>query len=1111
MLNKIIRFSLNNKLFVLLGVVLLTVGGLYTMQQMDVDVFPDLTAPTVVVMTDAHGLSAEEVERLVTFPIETAVNGATDVRRVRSASLQGSSFVWVEFDWGADIFKARQIVSEKMVTLTGALPAGIVPVLAPQSSVMGEILFVGLQTDGTDAARKNAGQDTGTNELSQTNGRDGARKNAGQDTGTNELSQTNGRDGARPVSTEMDLRTLADWTVKPAILATGGVSQVTIIGGDYKQYQILADPQKMDIYGVSMNELAQVGRTMSVNSSGGVLRDFGNEYALRGMARTNDLDELGATFIKTVNGNPVVVSDVADVVIGSAVKMGYASQNGKPAVILSISKQPNINTLNVTENIERNLAAIQKSLPADVTIDTKIFRQADFIESSVNNVGRALIEGAIFVIVILFLFLGSFRTTLISVIAIPLSLLGSVIVLYLLGMNINTMTLGGMCIAIGSLVDDAIIDVENVYKRLRQNHRKPIDERQTVFNIVFEASKEIRASILNATFIIIVAFVPLFFLSGMEGRMLKPLGVAYIVSLFMSLIVAMTVTPLLCKLMLSDKKYLDKKEKDSRLTRILTTAYGSSLAWTLRNKKTVLYSTMAVFIVSVVLFFTMGQSFLPEFNEGSLTISAVTKPGVSLEENNRIGNLIETELLQIPEVTSTARRTGRGELDEHSQTTNSAEIDVNFQLNDRSREAFMEEVRQTLANVPGIASTVGQPLGHRIDHILSGTRANIAIKLFGTDLSSLFMLGNNIQNSIQGIEGLVDVSVEQQTETPQLQIRANRGMLARYGITIEDFNRFVEHAFAGEKLADIYEGQRSFDLVLRLNKNYTESIDGIRGALIDIGNGRKIPLEDIADIVSAGGASSISRENVQRKIVVSANVSGRDLKSVVGDIQKNIEQNINLPDGYRIEYGGQFESAANASRTLFVASLIAICVIFLLLYGEFKNLTLAAIVLLNLPLALIGGVLAIFFTSEIVSIPSIIGFITLFGIATRNGILLVSNYESGMRNEELGIRNYELGMRNEELGMRNQESGITNDESGMRNVELRIDEVIMQGSLDRLNPILMTALTAALALIPLVLQGDKAGNEIQSPMAVVVLGGLLTSTLLNIYIVPIVYEFFRKK
>lgn len=1024
MLNKIINYSLNNKLFVLLGAVLLIVGGLFTVQKMDVDVFPDLTAPTVAVMTDAHGMSAEEVERLVTFHIETSVNGATNVRRVRSASMQGYSFVWVEFDWGADIFKARQVVSEKMVTLGSVLPEGIVPVLAPQSSIMGEILFIGLKSDST---------------------------------------------------SQMELRTLAEWVVKPAILATGGVSQVTIIGGDYKQYQLLADPQKMDFLGVSMNELAQAGRSFSANSSGGVVRDFGNEYMIRGMARSNDLEELGNTHIKTVNNRPVVVSDVAEVVIGSAVKYGYASENAEPAVIIAVSKQPNINTLKVTENIEKNLGEIGKSLPRDVVMNTRIFRQADFIESSVRNVGSAMLEGALFVVVILFLFLASFRTTIISIVAIPLSLFGTVIVLHFLGMNINTMTLGGMTIAIGSLVDDAIIDVENVYKRLRQNHRKPREERRPVFDIVLNASIEIRASILNATLIIMVAFIPLFFLTGMEGRMLKPLGVAFIVALFMSLIVAMTVTPLMCKLLLSNEKYLDKNKADSWLTVRLTSLYEKSLEWVLRNKKKVLYPTIGLFLVSVGLFFTMGRSFLPEFNEGALVITAVTKPGVSLEETNRLGDLMETELLKIPEVASTARRTGRGELDEHSQTSNSSEIDVQFRLTKRSNEEFMKEVRNVLAAVPGMAVTVGQPLGHRIDHMLSGTRASIAIKLFGTDLSDLFMLGNQIQHSIKGIDGLVDVSVEQQTETPQLQLRANRGMLSKYGISVEDFNRFVELAFAGEKLADIYEGQRSFELILRLNGNYTESIDRVRSALIDVGSGRKVPLEEIADIVSVGGPSSISRENVQRKIVVSANTSGRDLKSVVNDIRQNIEENVVLPEGYRIEYGGQFETAANATRTLLIASLLAVCVIFLLLYGEFKDLTLSAIVLLNLPLALIGGVLAVFFTSGVISIPSIIGFITLFGIATRNGILLISRYQHMQQDGE------------------------------------PLHQRVLHGSTDRLNPILMTALTAALALIPLVFQGGKPGNEIQSPMAVVVLGGLLTSTILNIFIVPIVYETIEKK
>lgn len=1025
MLNNVIKFSLNNRYLVLLCSVLLVVFGMRTASNMDVDVFPDLTAPTVVVMTDAHGMASEEVERLVTFPIETAMNGATDVRRVRSSSAQGFSFVWVEFDWGTDIFKARQIVSEKLISVTSSMPLGVgQPVLAPQSSVMGEIFFIGMQADSTSM---------------------------------------------------MELRTIAEWNVKPLILATGGVSQVTIIGGDYKQYQVLANPQKMKYFQVSMAELAEVCKGISQNSTGGIIRQFGNEYVVRGMARSADLDALGDSYLKSINGKPVRMNDVAEVVIGSAPKMGYASENGKPAIIISVSKQPSSNTLAVTQRMEENLAVLQKTLPADVKLDTKIFRQADFIETSVNNVQNALIEGGIFVIIVLFVFLGSFRTTVISLLAIPLSLLGAILVLKMLGMTINTMSLGGMAIAIGSLVDDAIIDVENVYKRLRQNRMKPETERQTAFTVVFEASKEIRASILNATLIIMVAFLPLFFLSGMEGRMLQPLGISFVVSLFVSLIVAMTLTPLLSKMLLSDEKYLAKNEKEKWLVRKLTSYYEASLTWSLQHKKTVLFSTLGLFVATLLVFSTFGRSFLPEFNEGALTLSVITKPGTSLEESNRLGTLVENEMLVIPEVSSTARRTGRGELDEHSQTTNSAEIDINFKLKERSQEEFLAEVRSSLARIPGIAYTVGQPLGHRIDHMLSGTRANIAIKLFGTDLNRLFSLGNQVKSAVGGIEGLVDVNVDQQIEIPQLQIRANRAMLAQYGITIGQFNEFVDISFGGEKLADIYEGQRSFDLVLRLNKDYTETTEGIRSALIDTYDGKKVPLEQVADIISVSGPSSISRENVQRKIVISANVAGRDLRSVVNEIQHTINQQIVLPEGYRIEYGGQFESEAKASNTLMLTSLLAILIIFLLLFQEFKNFKLAGIILLNLPLALIGGVFAIWITSAVLSIPAIIGFITLFGLATRNGILLISNYQ---KLEKQGIS---------------------------------LLETVTKGSSDRLNAILMTALTAALALIPMAFKGDLAGNEIQSPMAKVILGGLLTSTLLNIYIVPIVYSILNHR
>lgn len=1025
MLNNIIRFSLNNKYFILFCSVALIVVGTRTASRMDVDVFPDLTAPTVVVMTDAHGMASEEVERLVTFPIETAVNGGTDVRRVRSSSAYGFSFVWVEFDWGTDVFKARQIVSEKLISVTSQMPLGVgQPMLAPQSSVMGEILFIGMQADSTSM---------------------------------------------------MDLRTIAEWNVKPLVLATGGVSQVTIIGGDYKQYQVLADPYKMSYFGVSMSELAEVCQSMSRNSTGSVVRQFGNEYVVRGIGRTSELETLANSYIKSSHNKPVRVRDVAAVQIGSAVKMGYAAENAKPAVIISISKQPNINTIDVTNRIQANLEVLQKTLPPDVRLDTGIFRQADFIETSVNNVQKALIEGSILVVIILFLFLGSFRTTLISLLAIPLSLLGAIVVLKLLGMNINTMSLGGMAIAIGSLVDDAIIDVENVYKRLRQNQQFPELKRRSAFDVVFEASKEIRASILNATLIIMVAFLPLFFLTGMEGRMLKPLGISFIVSLFVSLIVAMTLTPLLSKMLLSNEKYLKNNEKEKWLVRKLSAAYEKALNWSLNHRRIIVFSTLTMLVFALIALSGLGRSFLPAFNEGSLTIGVVTKPGTSLEESNKIGNLVEMELLSVPEVEHTARRTGRGELDEHSQTTNSAEIDVKFMLDNRNSDAFLEDVRDKLAHVPGIAYTVGQPLGHRIDHMLSGTRANIAIKLFGTDLNRMFAIGNQIKAAISGIDGLVDVNVDQQVEIPQIQIRPNRDMLAEYGITPGQFNQFIDIAFGGEKQADIYEGQRSFDLILRLNEDFTESIDGIKSALIETGNGKKVPLEQVADVVSVAGPSSISRENVQRKVVISANVAERDLRGVVNDIQANIEGEIDLPEGYRIEYGGQFESEAAASRTLLLTSLLAVLLIFFLLFQEFKDFKLAGIILLNLPLALIGGVFSIYFTSGILSIPAIIGFITLFGIATRNGILLISNYQK-------------------------LDSGTGS-----------LKEMIIKGSSDRLNAILMTALTAALALIPLALNGDLSGNEIQSPMAKVILGGLLTSTMLNIFVVPVVYFELRKR
>ncbi|MEZ4963403.1 MAG: efflux RND transporter permease subunit [Saprospiraceae bacterium] len=1029
MLNNIIQFSLQNRLMVLAAAVLLLVWGSYTASQMEVDVFPDLTAPTVVVMTESHGMAPEEVEKLVSFPLESALNGATNVRRVRSSSSAGISIVWVEFEWGTDIYIARQIVNERLPSVSERLPEGVGnPTLAPQSSIMGEIMLIAVTADSTSL---------------------------------------------------MDIRTIADWNLRPRLLSTPGVANVVVIGGDYKQYQVQANPLWMKHYGLSLDELLEACQSSNQNSSGGFINDFGNEYIVRGIARTNNLDELGNVVVKNIEGAPVKISDVAEIKIAAANKIGDGSMEGNPAVILTVSKQPNTNTLDLTKRLDEAMAGIQENLPGDVKIHSHIFRQSDFIEASIRNVNRSLLEGSLFVIVVLFLFLMNFRTTIISLLAIPISLLVAVLVLRWLGFTLNTMSLGGMAIAIGVLVDDAIIDVENVLKRLRENALKPAGEKSPPLTVVFNASVEIRASILNATLIIIAAFLPLFFLSGMEGRMLQPLGISFIVSLFASLVVALTVTPVLCSLLLTHEKTLVKQAHGSWLVRNLSRVYGTSLKTAMRFKGVLIASAVVVFVGSLAVFFTLGRSFLPEFNEGSLVISAVSLPGISLEESNKIGAQVEKALLTVPEIRTTTRRTGRAESDEHAQGVNASEIDAPFTPGDRNREDFMEEVREKLAGVTGANITIGQPIGHRIDHMLSGTRANIAIKLFGTDLNKMFSLSNEIKAAIEGIDGLVDLSVEQQIEIPQLQIKGNREMLARYGIRTSEFTEFVDVAMAGEKAGEVFEGEKRFDLVLRYNNENRSSIEQIKNTMIDavpIAFGRqKIPLAAVADIVSTSGPNTINRENVARKVVISANVAGRDLRGVVNDIQTAVGENIRLPEGYHIEYGGQFESEAAASKSLLVTSIIAMFVILLLLYMEFKDLTLAGIILINLPLALIGGVFSVWLTSGILSIPAIIGFITLFGVATRNGILLVSRYDA-LRQEGMGLY-----------------------------------DTVIKGSIDRLIPILMTALTAALALIPLALAGDEPGNEIQSPMAKVILGGLLSSTLLNVFIIPAVYFIIQSK
>lgn len=1024
MLNKIIYYSLHNRLVILVCALLLMIGGTYTAFHTDVDVFPDLNAPTVVIMTEANGMAPEEVERLVTFPVETAVNGAMDVRRVRSSSTTGFSVVWVEFDWGTDIYKARQIVSEKLAVVNESLPENVgKPTLGPQSSILGEMMIIGLTADSTSL---------------------------------------------------LDLRTLADWTIRPRLLSTGGVAQVAVIGGDIKEYQIQLDPARMKHYGVGLDEVLAVCRNMNRNANGGVLYEFANEYIIRGVLSTTHVEEIAKGVVKMANGYPVTLGDIATVQIGGkSPKLGLASERTKPAVLITVTKQPDTSTELLTEKLDGIVADLQKNLPADVHVSTDIFRQSRFIDNSINNVKRSLFEGSIFVVIVLFLFLMNVRTTVISLVALPLALLVSIITLHYLGLTINTMSLGGMAIAIGSLVDDAIVDVENVYKRIRENRLLPEGARRSTLDVVYDASREVRMPILNSTLIIVVSFVPLFFLSGMEGRMLVPLGIAFIVALFASTVVALTLTPVLCSYLLNSKATGMKELREAWVARWLKGHYERALAFALAHQKQVLGGTIALFVVALGLFFTLGRSFLPGFNEGSFTVNVSSLPGISLEESDRIGRRAEELLLQVPEIQTVARKTGRAELDEHALGVNVSEIEAPFELKGRSREAVAEDVRKKLSTISGANIEIGQPISHRIDAMLSGTEANIAIKLFGTDLNRLFTIGNQVKAAIQGVPGLVDLKVEQQIERPQLTITPRRELLAKYGIPLPELEEYINVMLGGEVVSQVYDDGKSFDLTVKTSDASRATMDDIANLLIDAG-GQKVPLSQVAEVRSVTGPNTINRENVQRKIVVSANVSGRDLRGVVNEIRERVDAGIALPEGYHIEYGGQFESEEAASRTLLLTSLMSLLVIFLLLYHEFKDVKESGMILLNLPLALIGGVLILWLTSGEISIPAIIGFISLFGIATRNGMLLISHYTQ-LRGEGLALR-----------------------------------EAIIKGSLDRLNPILMTALSSALALIPLALNGDLPGNEIQSPMATVILGGLLTSTFLNGFIIPIVYLMMNK-
>lgn len=1029
MFDKLIKLSLENRLIVLVAAMLLLIIGVFIAVRLPVDVFPDLTAPTVTVITEAHGMAAEEVETLVTFPIETAVNGATGVRRVRSSSAAGIAIVWVEFDWGTDIFIARQIVNEKLQIATASLPAGIDrPILAPISSIMGEIMLIGVSLDSA--------------------------------------ATSNGHS-----ITAMDLRSIADWTIRRRLLSVPGVSQVVPIGGDVKQYQVLVSPEKLTAYDISLNEVLHAAEQSNTNSSGGAYMDAGQEYLIRGIGRVQNLEDI-ATSVIAMRGNlPVLIRDVAEVKIGPAIKFGDGSANAKPAAIIMVQKQPNANTLELTTRIESTIAEIQKTLPPGIAINTKIFRQADFIHVAINNVIEALRDGAVLVVIVLFFFLGNARTTLISALAIPLSLVVTIFVFQLFGITINTMTLGGLAIAIGALVDDAIIYVENVFRRLKENHHRPPAEKRPIPEVVFAASKEIRSPMVNATLIIIIVFVPLFFLSGVEGRLLRPLGYAYITSIFASLLVAVTVTPALCSYLLPNADFM-KKEGDSWLVTRLKRVYGKTLDFVLRFPQLVLIAAAVALALSIAVLPFLGRAFLPEFNEGSLTISVLTVPGTSLDESNKIGQLAEQILLSHPEIKSTARRTGRAELDEHAQGVNAAELDARFELNGKHKEEFFDELRRSLSVIPGTNVTIGQPIGHRIDHMLSGTRANIAVKIYGPDLYRLRSLAESVRKQMESISGVVDLAVEQQVDVPQVRIKANRRAMATYGVTVGELAEAIDVAFNGEVASQILEGQQSYNLVVRFNEQNRGNIERIRNALFDTPVGPKVPLSQLAEVVYEKGPNTISRENVQRKIVVQANVSGRDLRSVIDDIRVRLDENVSLPQGYYVEFGGQFESEQAATRLLMLLSLVSIAAIFLILYLEFGAFRPALFIMVNLPLALIGGIWAVFFTSGIISVASLVGFITLFGIATRNGILMIEHYHHLLA-EGKSFR-----------------------------------DAIVQGSLERLNPILMTALAAGLGLIPLALGGGEPGKEIQTPMALVILGGLLSSTALNMIVVPSLFYKF---
>ena len=1019
MINALIRWSLNNRALVLVLAGALLAWGGYLLTTMPVDVLPDLTAPTVTILAEGRGMAPTEMESLVTFPIEAALNGASGVRRVRSATAVGVGIIWTEFDWGEDILRARQTVTEKLNLARGSLPPEVQVVLAPISSIMGEIVFIALESDR---------------------------------------------------HSMLDLRTTADTVLRRRLLAVPGVSQVTPTGGGQKQYQVLLSPPKLNSYGVSLDQVETALRKSNENTSAGFRVAGGQEYLIQGIGRVTNVDDIAQTVVASRNTRPILIRDLGEVRIGEALKRGEGSHDAKPAIVLGIQKQPGTNTLELTERLDAVLDDVQKTLPAGMTIDKHIFRQSDFIEIAVHNLLGALRDGGLLVIFVVVLFLANFRASVITLLAIPLSLVAALWGMKAAGLTINTMTLGGLAIAIGGLVDDAIIDVENVFRRLRENSLKPVEEQRPVNEVVFRASSEIRASVVFATVIVVMVLLPLFMLESVEGRLLKPLGFAYVVALTASLVVALTVTPALCSFLLPQAKAV-LKGKEPWFVAWLKRMYQPTLRWSMRHPLFVLCGATLLLIGFGASSQRMGRSFLPEFNEGTLTISAVTLPGTSLGQSDELGRSLEKILLSVPEVVATARRTGRTELDEHVQGVESAELDVNLKMQKRSKQKVLEDIRRRVSILPGMNVTIGQPISHRIDHMLSGTRANIAVKIFGDDLQALRALAKQVEGTIQQVPGAVDVSTEQQMEIPTVRVRYDRAALARYGLGAGAAAEALQTAFVGQQVGEILEGQVSFPLVVRYGTDGNGDLETIRRTMIDTPSGARIPLSSVADIREDRGPNFISRENVQRKIVVQCNVAGRDLRSLVNDIQKRVQAEVAVPSGYHIEYGGQFESEARASERLLWLGLAVIVGIFVILTSAFRSSRDALIIMLNLPLALIGGVIGVFVAGGVLSVASIIGFITLFGVATRNGIMLVSHVKHLMREE-----------------------GVT---------DLR--DAVRIGATERLAPIFMTAMAAGLALVPVALGLGKPGSEIQAPMAIVILFGLFSSTALNMIVVPAVY------